>query len=200
MKSELWVFIVAISAIVITEATNTFETISDDDLVERIKSNEFVIALFCKWNVFIIWWDCNFHWPIFINCLILAKKNCVDCDRYENELFKVRDDLAGFPAEVVKIVDSQMVRLYNPTKEPAVVFFRHGVPLLYDGSINADEIYQKFDENKTPAVKELTDESFEHLTQAATGSTTGDWLVLLYISVSIVTNCAISINFVPFCR
>lgn len=91
----------------------------------------------------------------------------------------MRDDFDHFPAAVVKIVDSQMVRLYSPTKEPAVVFFRHGIPLLYDGSINADEIYQKFDQNRVPVVKELTDESFEHLTQAATGSTTGDWLILL---------------------
>lgn len=92
----------------------------------------------------------------------------------------MREDFAsGFPAEIVKIVDSQMVRLYNPTKEPAVVFFRHGIPLLYNGAINADEIYQVFDQNRIPTVKELTDDSFEHLTQAATGSTTGDWLILL---------------------
>lgn len=36
-------------------------------------------------------------------------------------------------AWVVKAVNSQLVRLYNPNKEPALVFFRHGVPLLYDG-------------------------------------------------------------------
>ena len=33
---------------------------------------------------------------------------------------------------------------------------------------------------REPGVKELTDGSFEHLTQAATGATTGDWLVLFY--------------------
>lgn len=117
---------------------------------------------------------------LLISSLIAAKKNCADCDLYENELFKLRDEIAeNFPAEIVKIVDSQMVRLYNPTKEPAVVFYRHGVPLLYDGPIVADEIYQKFDQNRVPTVKELSDDSFEHLTQAATGSTTGDWLILL---------------------
>lgn len=51
MKNEFWIlFTTAIAAIVITEATTTFETISDDDLVERIRANEFVIALFCKWT------------------------------------------------------------------------------------------------------------------------------------------------------
>lgn len=115
-----------------------------------------------------------------INIHISAKKNCADCDQYENELFKVRDEFRdAFPADVVKVVDSQLVRLYNPKKEPAVIFFRHGVPLLYEGNINADEILQKFDQNRTPTVKELTDDTFEHLTQAATGATTGDWLIQL---------------------
>lgn len=36
-------------------------------------------------------------------------------------------------AWVVKSVSSQLVRLYSPNKEPALVFFRHGIPLLYDG-------------------------------------------------------------------
>ena len=33
--------------------------------------------------------------------------------------------------------------------------------------------------NREPRVVLLNDESFEHLTQAATGATTGDWLVML---------------------
>lgn len=40
-------------------------------------------------------------------------------------------------------------------------------------------ILHTFVNNKEPAVKELTDETFEHLTQAATGATTGDWFVML---------------------
>lgn len=96
-------------------------------------------------------------------------------------MFKVRDEFRNeFPAEVVKVVNSQLVRLYNPKKEPSVIFFRHGSPLLFEGNINADEILQQFDQNRTPIVKELTDDTFEHLTQAATGSTTGDWLLLFY--------------------
>ena len=31
-------------------------------------------------------------------------------------------------------------------------------------------------------VRELTDDNFEHDTQAATGATTGDWLVEFYVS------------------
>lgn len=75
---------------------------------------------------------------------------------------------------------SQLTKLYSPyTREPALLFFRHGVPLLYHGPINEDAIYQHFEENQQPIVKELSDTNFEHLTQASTGSTTGNWLVQL---------------------
>lgn len=82
-------------------------------------------------------------------------------------------------AWVVKAINSQLVRLYSPTKEPSLVFFRHGVPLLYDGPINDELILHTFSDNKEPAVKELSDETFEHLTQASSGATTGDWFVML---------------------
>ena len=35
---------------------------------------------------------------------------------------------------------------------------------------------------KEPGVQELTDSSFEHLTQAASGATTGHWLVMFFTS------------------
>lgn len=112
--------------------------------------------------------------------LILAKKNCDQCDLYEQQLISLRTDLKeSLGANVVKAHNSQLSKLYNPTKEPALVFFRNGTPLLYEGAINEDAIYQRFDDNRSPVVKELSDANFEHLTQAATGSTTGDWFVML---------------------
>lgn len=82
-------------------------------------------------------------------------------------------------AVTVKAFNSQLVRLYSPTKEPALVLFRHGIPLLYEGPVDEDSIIQHFTEFKDPTVRELTDETFEHLTQATSGSTTGDWFVQL---------------------
>lgn len=43
------------------------------------------------------------------------------------------DLVDSLSAWVVKAIDSQLLRLYSPDKEPALVFFRHGMPLLYDG-------------------------------------------------------------------
>ena len=47
------------------------------------------------------------------------------------------------------------------------------------GSNDEEEMLQTFTDNKEPVVKELTDDTFEHLTQASTGATTGDWFVML---------------------
>lgn len=42
-----------------------------------------------------------------------------------------------------------------------------------------EEILNLFMDNREPIVRELTDDTFEHLTQASTGATTGDWFVML---------------------
>ncbi|XP_017753928.1 PREDICTED: thioredoxin domain-containing protein isoform X2 [Eufriesea mexicana] len=93
----------------------------------------------------------------------------------------LREDLVNsLSAWVVKAVNSQLFSLYSATKEPALLFFRHGMPLLYDGPPNNELISTMFIENKEPTVKELTDDTFEHLTQASSGATTGDWFVMFY--------------------
>lgn len=78
------------------------------------------------------------------------------------------------------------MRLYNPikknTQSNTLVFLRQTVPILYPSSYpdNAEEIFSFFNENRDPIVRELDDTNFESLTQASTGSTTGNWLVLFY--------------------
>lgn len=53
------------------------------------------------------------------------------------------------------------------------------LPINILGQPNEEEILHTFATNKEPISRELTDENFEHLTQAATGSTTGDWFIML---------------------
>lgn len=50
---------------------------------------------------------------------------------------------------------------------------------LFTGALNEDEILSTFVSNKESVVRALIDDNFEHLTQASTGATTGDWLILL---------------------
>lgn len=76
--------------------------------------------------------------------LFSAKPNCKVCDKFELTLDSLYDDFhKHLNAATVKAVNSHLARLYNPTKEPALVFFRHGVPLLYDGMILHNNISTK---------------------------------------------------------
>lgn len=137
-------------------ASSTLEVVQDDELMNLIRTEKYVVVLF-------------------------SRKYCENCDNYENELTALREDLVEtLNAWVVKVEDSQMTRLYTTDAEPALVFFRHGIPLLYHGPLNDELILHTFTSNKDPVTRELTDETFEHLTQAATGATTGDWFVMFY--------------------
>lgn len=115
---------------------------------------------------------------------LTAKKDCGEKCDYEQSLVTLKDELTEtLNARVFKLENSQLVRLYNPQKkEPAIVFLRKGVPLLYDEADNHHDIFDFFNHNRDPIVKELDDSNFEHLTQASSGSTTGDWLIQFYSS------------------
>ncbi|KAI5727422.1 hypothetical protein M8J77_002115 [Diaphorina citri] len=133
------------------------EVVNDDELLNLIRTENHVVVLF-------------------------TKKKCdnPDCEKFETELTNAREELVdNLNAWVVKAVNSPLYRLYS-TSEPCILFFRMGVPLLYDGPISDEHIAHRFTENKDPVVKELTDENFEHLTQAGSGATTGDWFVMFY--------------------
>ncbi|CAH0394738.1 unnamed protein product [Bemisia tabaci] len=151
------IFLLSCLTYVSSDSRNGLQTVNDDELLDLYRSESYVVVLF-------------------------VKKNCGSpCEKYENEILKIREDLVdSLNAWVVKVEDSQLLRLYSPESEPQLVFVRHGVPLLYDDEIIDDLILHTFTYNKDPAVKELNDDNFEHLTQAASGATTGDWFVMFY--------------------
>ncbi|CAG9759698.1 unnamed protein product [Ceutorhynchus assimilis] len=156
MRFSLYSLIIIVTCC-IYNTKSELELMQDDELMQLIRTEKYVVALF-------------------------TSKFCgEECENYENELTGLREDLVeSLNAWVVKLVDSSMTRLYTPDKEPALVFFRHGIPLLYSGPLNDELIFHTFTQNQEPAVKELDDDTFEHLTQAASGATTGDWFVQFY--------------------
>ncbi|XP_018577248.1 thioredoxin domain-containing protein [Anoplophora glabripennis] len=156
LKNMKLIFYMYIFLQTLYSVNGNLEVVQDDELMNLIRTEKYVVVLF-------------------------SRKYCESCDNYANELTALREDLVEtLNAWVVKVENSQMTRLYSPDLEPVLVFFRHGIPLLYDGPLNDELILHTFTSNKDPVTKELTDETFEHLTQAATGATTGDWFVLFY--------------------
>merc|ERR1719334_677516 len=109
------------------------------------------------------------------------------CEEFEGELTSIREDMIDVmegDGWVVKLVDSPLVEDYavGKTEQPVIVMFRKGLPVLYDGPANEEIMLDTLVSYKEPGVQELTDSTFEHLTQAATGATTGDWLVMFFTS------------------
>ncbi|XP_046453419.1 uncharacterized protein LOC124201020 [Daphnia pulex] len=155
-RSILFLFL---SSLVINNVLGNLEQVSDVELEKLIANEKFVVALF-------------------------RGESCKDCDDLESQLSSIREDLVdALNAWVVKAVSSSLVSNFTSGKEsvkPLVVYFRHSVPLLYDGPLNDEVMLDTFIQNKDPAVNHLNDDSFEHLTQAASGATTGDWFVMFY--------------------
>ncbi|XP_037948334.1 thioredoxin domain-containing protein [Teleopsis dalmanni] len=132
------------------------EQVDDSDLVHLLTGDDNVIVLF-------------------------TQTRCEDCNKWELLVENIYNELTqSLGAIVVKAHNSQLVGIYDPSKEPSLVFFRRGIPLLYHGDLVEDDVVRLFSDNREPVVKELADENFEHLTQAATGATTGDWFVFFY--------------------
>ncbi|KAK3863455.1 hypothetical protein Pcinc_030763 [Petrolisthes cinctipes] len=105
------------------------------------------------------------------------------CEELEDTLASIRED-------VVEAVNAWVVRTHSPnlalqyglvgkSMANSIVFFRNGLPMLYTGPRDDDEIMLSFlVTNPESSLHTLTDVNFEHLTQASTGATTGDWLVM----------------------
>lgn len=105
------------------------------------------------------------------------KKECLDYCKFEQSLVELQQEISNtLDGTVFKLENSNLQRIYDFNRnEAALVFIRKGVPLLYVGNDVAEEIFEYFTENREPIAKELDDSNFEHLTQASTGHTTGDW-------------------------
>ncbi|VVC34455.1 Thioredoxin-like fold,Thioredoxin domain [Cinara cedri] len=143
--------------------SQTLEVINDDELLDLFHSENHVLVLF-------------------------TLKDCNMCKKYEETLTQIREEVVdSLNAWVVKVEGSNLVHIYDPTKEPSLVMFRYGVPLLIPESeaINEELLIDMILNNRDPIVKELNDNNFEHLTQASTGATTGDWFIKFYSSDSI---------------
>lgn len=139
---------------------DTLETVDDKEFQRLIRDEKYVVALLC------------------------TSSNTERCEEFEGELASIREDLIdSLDGEgwVVKLVDSPVWQYFAfKNEEPIIVFLRSGQAVLYDGPANEEVLLESLVQYREPSVQELTDSSFEHLTQASTGATTGDWFVLFF--------------------
>uniref|UniRef100_T1IUX9 Uncharacterized protein n=1 Tax=Strigamia maritima TaxID=126957 RepID=T1IUX9_STRMM len=98
----------------------------------------------------------------------------------ESSLLQLKEELeTQLQSSVIKLIQpADIIQKFRIQKLPSILFFRRDKPVIFDGPFNADDIFDWILQSKEIQVQVLTDDTFEHLTQAGTGATTGDWLVL----------------------
>ncbi|KAF0295195.1 hypothetical protein FJT64_007223 [Amphibalanus amphitrite] len=103
------------------------------------------------------------------------RSGCSSCAAAADEL---RSVLPSLGMKTYLVEDGKETAEYAD-RVPALVMFHGHTPVLYEGPMEGDAFAEFVTTNREPRVVILNDGSFEHLTQAATGATTGDWLVML---------------------
>lgn len=131
-RSILFLFL---SSLVINNVLGNLEQVSDVELEKLIANEKFVVALFRGGKIQIKCSKNDRQLTFFQSVL----ESCKDCDDLESQLSSIREDLVdALNAWVVKAVSSSLVSNFTSGKEsvkPLVIYFRHSVPLLYDGRL-----------------------------------------------------------------
>nr|XP_022308564.1 uncharacterized protein LOC111114518 isoform X2 [Crassostrea virginica] len=127
-----------------------------EELQNDVKQNKYVLVLFVNGN------------KESTKAATTAFTQISTPDLYDQDILKVR---CGDQT----LATSLGVRSY-----PQLVFYRSQVPALYDGDFATPSIQPWLEQAREVTLQTLDDTSFEHLTQASTGATTGDWLVIFY--------------------
>ncbi|XP_064596408.1 thioredoxin domain-containing protein-like [Liolophura sinensis] len=114
-------------------------------------------------------------------CIVVLfyEGDCENCNNIVAELVKVSVPTVT-DLKVGKSKDKTLSGRFGVTEFPSVLYHRKGHPILYDGEVSGDELSIWLEAAQEVSTQLLTSDTFEHLTQAATGATTGDWFVCFY--------------------
>lgn len=97
-----------------------------------------------------------------------TKQNCHICDEILEGLEKVDDECDVFGIHMVKIQDPQLAKRYSIKTFPALVYFRNGNPLLFEGDLQNEESVLEWlidDDNRELAdeIESVNDRMLERL-------------------------------------
>jgi len=67
--------------------------------------------------------------------VLFYKQNCRTCDHIINQLEKIDDECDDFGIQLVKLKDPQFAKRYGIRTFPALVYFRNGNPITFEGEL-----------------------------------------------------------------
>jgi hypothetical protein len=82
--------------------------------------------------------------------------------------------------EIVKSSNPDLLTHIEVKEFPSLVYLKDKSHVTYDGRFGVEDLLEWVQLAANHVVHKLNDDSFEHLTQASSGATTGDWLVAFY--------------------
>ncbi|XP_014468405.1 PREDICTED: uncharacterized protein LOC106741192 isoform X4 [Dinoponera quadriceps] len=96
------------------------------------------------------------------------KQNCHICDEILEGLERIDDECDVFGIHMVKIQDAQLAKRYSIKTFPALVYFRNGNPLLFEGDLQNEESVLEWlidDDNRELAdeIESVNDRMLERL-------------------------------------
>jgi len=131
-------------------------------------------------NVDLHTWQQHFNEKQKLLVVFYRDENCLKCKDVLDSLY----DLLGQPemsgVQIGKSNDKQLIRKVGVTNFPSLAYLRDKSHVFYDGDFQLEDMVQWSMMASKKTLKWLDDDSFEHLTQASSGATTGDWLVAFY--------------------
>lgn len=141
--------------------------------------------------------------PFFLHIWLKLKYYAFH-EKYSASIFK-DSPVHQLGLKIAKVIDSELILDFNLKPLPKILFYRDGVPIMFDGTsfvsslistlncsnsffywylnfppadhIEDQDIIIWMEQSRDSPVQILTDVSFEHLTQALSGATTGDWMI-----------------------
>ena len=104
----------------------------------------------------------------FIFKYLLDKVHCNICDQILEGLEEVDDECDVFGIHMVKIQDPQLAKRYSIKTFPALVYFRNGNPLIFEGDLQNEQSVLEWlidDDNRELAdeIEEVNDRMLERL-------------------------------------
>lgn len=101
-------------------------------------------------------------------------------DKFKALIDELNESTSQQQIQVLAVQNQALAAKHGIAQFPHVRYFRDENFVIYGNDhLNPESLFNWIEETVEKKTRRLSDSSFEHDTQASTGSTTGDWFVLL---------------------